>query len=207
MDDRYGLMVPRTKTNDDFKPVENCELEKLHSILSFYDFQAMNSVAGNDVVVQCRRPKLRFGDVAIGNCSLETYEKVESVLMSFFIKAVQNVSERMCYIMKYDESWMVDDKLCASLATLLGSKRITNTDSCIFVEKVSNMIDLFAKSCFRYNSFVQFIFPETPLILTPTDHLDIFFSSPSKEKLYELLTETFLANEYKLLEIRTLSNA
>lgn len=204
MVDRYGLMGPRIKTKDNFKPIESCELEKIRSMLRFYDFHTMNSISGYDAVVRYKCPNpSRFGDVVIGNCSLETYEKLETVIMSFFIKGVQLLSEQICYIIKYDKSWVVDKRLCVSLATLLSNKQITDAYSGICVEKESKVIELFAKSCFRYNSFVQFAFPETQLIITPTDHLDIFFSSPAKQELRELLTKTISSDERKLLDIKT----
>ena len=83
MVDRYGLMGPRIKTKDNFKPIESCELEKIRSMLCFYDFHTMNSISGYDAVVRYKCPNpSRFGDVVIGNCSLETYEKLETVIMS-----------------------------------------------------------------------------------------------------------------------------
>lgn len=207
MDERFGPEALRTKINDSIESIENFECKKILSNLRFYDFQAMNSIIGIDLVVRYKCPDLlRFGDITIGNCSLESYEKVEEQLMTFFVKLVRAIPDEICYVTKYDEKWVVDNKLCAPLANLLASKRITNAYNAIRAGKNSNIIELFARSCFRYNSFVQFVFPETQLIISPTDHLDIFCSSPSGKKLRELLTEVLSTCGYKSLEIGAISN-
>lgn len=202
MERKFGPEDQKIRINGDFELVRFCEETRMRSALSFYDFQEMSSINGMDVVVRYKKPNLlRFGDVAMGNCSLGSYYQLEETIASFFFGVLRFLSDKICYIVKYNDKWVVDSDPCTALASLLDRKQVKNAYNCIRTEKTSGIVELFASSCFRYNSFVQFIFPEMPIIISPTDHLDIFFSGPSREKLYELLTNTFSIGGYESLEI------
>lgn len=182
-EDRFG--PADRKINNGIRPLQNTDYCSMLADLKFYDFHRLTSHCCDDFIVRYRKDDiLRFGDAEAGRGSMNAYSCFEGNLLLFLKRAFQKIPDGLCCIVKYEEKWVINPDLNSELAKALDSKRITDHCDGIQCSKDHPVVSSFAKSCFRYNSFVQFVFPRTHLIITPTDHMDIFFSCDA-EKMYK----------------------
>lgn len=178
MDEKFGRVDPKTKTSKTaFYPVDNEEFESLISKLKFYDFDTLDVVDGVNLAVSFKQSEIpRFCDVVEGFCHLSAYSEFENKLSSFITYAIDLIPEEQCYIVRYGDSWVVNEAAMPDLHIALERNNVTDVYKAIVGEKYSEIVSAFVKSCLRYNSFIQIVFPQSQVVISPSDHLDVFIA-------------------------------
>lgn len=178
MDEKSGRVVPKTKTSKKaFSPVGEEEYRNLISKLTFYDFDALDVVDGVNLVVSFKQSDIpRFCDVVEGYCTLSAYSKYENKLSAFIACIIDSIPDDQCYIVRYDDCWTANDSVMPDLHIALEHNNISNINKAIVGKKCSKLVSIFVKSCLRYNSFIQIVFPRSQVIISPSDHLDVFIA-------------------------------
>lgn len=178
MDEKSGRVVPKTKTSKNaFSPVGEEEYRNLISKLTFYDFDALDVVDGVNLVVSFKQSDIpRFCDVVEDYCTLSAYSKYENKLSAFIACIIDSIPDDQCYIVRYDDCWTANDSVMPDLHIALEHNNISNINKAIVGKKCSKLVSIFVKSCLRYNSFIQIVFPRSQVIISPSDHLDVFIA-------------------------------
>ncbi len=157
------------------------ETRRLKSSIPFYDFEHLAIRGGVTYVIKApeKYAHIRYGDIALGNCTAADYHELEELLLNFFSVLLDTIDERECTIVKYEPKWVVRASGSSKLFSALKKNGVNNDVHGITVDKHDPMVKEFAASSFRYNSFVQVVFPGRGIIITPTDHMDLFIDLPA----------------------------
>ncbi len=157
------------------------ETRRLKSSISFYDFDDLAIRGGATYVIKApgEYAHIRYGDTALGNCAAADYRELEEMLLDFFSVLLDTIDERECTIVRYEPKWVVRASGSPKLFSTLKKNGVSDDVHGITVDKHDPMVKEFAVSSFRYNSFIQVLFPGRGIIITPTDHMDLFIDLPS----------------------------
>lgn len=91
-------------------------------------------------------------------------------------------------IRNYGTDWIVDKELSLELYEQFNEQGIlNNSKQLLSIKKDDRLISLLLDSIFQYNSFVQFIFKESGVIVSPSDHLDLFISGSKLLEVKDVL--------------------
>jgi len=169
------------------------ELENIEGQLDFYNFDELSSLKKKQLMVKFNdevRPVI-YSDLQFDGNRKE-YEDKEKILLLFLTNLFKKIDEISCIIKKYNEKWVVNNEISPELTNVLTEQLISNRfRGGICTVKDDLIIDLFIRSVFKYNSFVQFIFKENQIIISPSDHLDIFIDSGDIDNLESKILEVF----------------
>ena len=144
--------------------------------MKFYDFDELCSDDDSKIVVKFHDyiDSVTYSDLKFNNDS-EMYESKKKILIEFIGKIFNKIFETNCIIKKYNEKWVINKEEASDLAITLNNSLVTNKlKGGLLVDKNDKIVELFIESVFKYNSFIQIIFQDSKLIITPTDHMDIF---------------------------------
>lgn len=157
------------------------EVKCLKEKLFFYDFDNLAIKGGTVYVIKPPNEynHIRYGDIELGNCSALDYHKLEERLLDFLSILFDSFEEQECTIVKYEPSWIVRKSESPKLSLLLNANGISNDVYGITVSKYDAIVKELAIASFRYNSFIQFLFPCRKAVITPTDHMDLFLEIPT----------------------------
>lgn len=97
-------------------------------------------------------------------------------LSAFIACIIDSIPDDQCYIVRYDDCWTANDSVMPDLHIALEHNNISNINKAIVGKKCSKLVSIFVKSCLRYNSFIQIVFPRSQVIISPSDHLDVFIA-------------------------------
>ncbi len=160
---------------------DGAETRRLKSSIPFYDFEDLAIRGGVTYVIKAPEAcgQIRFGDIAPGNCTVADYREPEELLLSFFAVLLDTIDERECTIVRYEPQWVVRASRSPELSSALEKSGINNDTYGITVDKHDPMVKELVTSAFRYNSFIQVLFPGRGIIITPTDHMDLFIDLPA----------------------------
>ena len=90
-------------------------------------------------------------------------------------------------VAKYESNWIINKDKSLELTALFKSNRLrTNFSGAIRVSDMKIIKD-FIYSNLKYNSFTHFILLENKIIITPTDHLDIFIASGDIDNTFNIV--------------------
>lgn len=170
------------------KKLNREEMEKFFDSMDFFDFddfetkeffqwkiefcQNVNTVIYSDL--QGINIKKRFRK--------KQFQKKQFLLQQCMKELLACIEEEHCYLKRYNEKWIVRKLKSIALYKQLKHNRIFNEASTIIMtEKNSPLIFRFFDSIMKYNSFVLFAFPDSKVIIAPTDHMDIFIYSKHRE--------------------------
>jgi len=211
MEMRYGQMDQKTRTkhqnNLQYKVVKRLnkisskQMNKIKENMKFYDFDELSSDDDKKIVVKFNDSvdKVTYSDLTFFN-GREMYEYKKKILIEFIRKILDTVSENNCIIIKYNEKWIVNKKESLELASILNNRLITNKlKGGILVAKNDRIVELFIESVFKYNSFIQIVCQDSKLIISPSDHMDIFFQSNNFTELSNLIIDSLNANDEDVL--------
>ena len=164
----------------------------LKNKFSFYNFKNFESVnKENDMVIKFSKNKItRYCDLILGGNPKE-YEHLENDLLQLLNSFFDTLSTKDAVAIKYADTWVVDKKESSDLYLFL-HKRKLDRKKFLYLQDNKQLFLLLSKSTLRYNTFCQFLFPENELVLTVTDHLDIFVSTPilnTKNKVREVVEQ------------------
>jgi len=168
------------------------ELAVLETAMPFYDFEALSPSSGTSLVVKAPENQgvTRYGDVEQKNGTFSQYRRRERSLLRFLHQLFTYIPEDDCLVRKYEEAWVVRETEAPELAAFLRKEGVDRGVWAILAGKSDDLISRFVISALRYNSFIQLLFPATQLIITPTDHMDLFldFAAPDPAVLHFLHT-------------------
>ena len=95
--------------------------------------------------------------------------------MQFIKRILDKVSDKNCIIIKYSDKWVVNKTKTPELGMLLDNYLITNNwKGALLVDKDDRILELFLESVFKYDSFMQILLKDSKIIISPSDHMDIF---------------------------------
>jgi len=157
--------------------ITSFEMKKiLKERLGFYDFK--NNVSNNKTFLIKFNKKInvfRFSnylcdeDVACWECQIETLKKI-------FLKIIDSYSDGHIILAKYDENWVNDNEKNVELLSIFKNNNLKiNFNGGIRTEE-KYIIEAFLMGNLKYFSFVHFLIAEKGIIITPTDHMDIFIN-------------------------------
>lgn len=114
-------------------------------------------------------------------CSPQPYHRYRkkrllNKLSAFIACIIDSIPDDQCYIVRYDDCWTANDSVMPDLHIALEHNNISNINKAIVGKKCSKLVSIFVKSCLRYNSFIQIVFPRSQVIISPSDHLDVFIA-------------------------------
>lgn len=163
------------------KNLNNTEKDILiNNISSFYNLSTCSQLCGNEILINLSK---RLGKVTYSDLRYTTFDKKEfqlyfrkeKFLIGIILELFSNFQE--VYIFNHGDKWINNRKIAPSLNQILKDNKIFDGDSCVL--KLTEEIEIvaFVKSILRYNTFASFFIPAKDIVVTPTDHLDIFIFS------------------------------
>lgn len=182
MEIKFGPAVPRIKINGDYmaKILKNNEKNMaINNILPFYDLYTCSRLFGKEVVISLSK---KLGGVTYSDLRYTTFDKKdfklyfkkEKLLIGVVLKLLQGFHG--IYVFDYGDKWIKNKRISPQLNQLLNRNKVSD-DNIVLELTDEQEIVAFVKSIFRYNTFASFFVPSKRMVLTPTDHLDIFISS------------------------------
>lgn len=167
------------------KKISRKEFNSVEERLNFYDFDELSSRNQRQLVVKFKDEvsPVTYSDLQFDGNRAE-YEEKEKSLKRFLKSLFITIGEPYCIIKKYNEKWVVNAEISPELATTLDKYSVSKKyNGAMAIEESSQLIELFIEAVLRYNSFVQFIFKEKEVVISPTDHMDIFIDSKEIDNL------------------------
>lgn len=179
------------------RPLDKNAVSALNKQFDFYDFNSYSS--GNDLQIVFTEEfgAVRFGDLEYG-AEPNEYQIREALLCELTHRIMKRFSDSEIVLKKYEDSWIVNKDLSQELYKELGKHHIDKNVSAISLDKTSPWITLFIKAALKYNSFFEFLLPSKKIVLTLTDHMDIFISAENEIILQEIDNIVEEVNQGKL---------
>ena len=150
------------------------------AIGSFYDLSACSQLCGNEIIIGLSKS---LGAITYSDLRYTTFDKKDFRLYHEKEKLITGVviellgSFREIYVFNYGDKWIRNKKIAPSLNRILKENKISDDKNCVLQITEKAEIAALVKSVLRYNTFASFFSPEKGIVLTPTDHLDIFIAS------------------------------
>lgn len=144
---------------------------------TFYDFEEFVSRNNYDIKIQFKDEisSIVYGDLSFDD-NWNLYEKKENMIVEL-VDLIINRLEENCIATKYNNRWVVDRKKSNRLFKMLKNNHVKMIATRgLLLQNDTEEMSLFIKSILKYNSFVQFLLKDTKLVMTVTDHMDIFLS-------------------------------
>ena len=157
------------------KPLNKSAINELNKQFLFYDFNTFRGSKNIQVDFSEDFGVVRFGDLEYG-ANLNDYKTRENLLCKFLLRLI-SLWDRGLVLKKYEEKWVVNEELSKELYKELQKNHVEKNVAAISLDRTSPWIKLFIKAALKYNSFFQFLFPLEKIVLTVTDHMDIFISA------------------------------
>ncbi len=171
------------------------ELEKIINEISFYNFNVLNANDNNKIVVKFHKniAPTTYSDLQFYD-GREKFDYKWNILVEFINKILANINEEECIVRKYNKNWIINPEGSKKLSDILRSNAIKNNfNGGLLVNKHNELINLFIESVLKYNSFIQLIFRKSQFIISPTDHMDIFFESNNMNKFKRVIYDNINA--------------
>lgn len=165
------------------KKLTEQELMCIREQFTFYDFEDFSGINKNDIKIMFSRyiPETTYSDVTCDE-ERELYINKQTKLGIVINSILHQVRDEYCIITKYNDRWIVNKKKSKKLFRILRQSNVKiKATAALYVNKSSSDIELFIKSTLKYNSFVQLLFISEKMIMTITDHMDVFISVDNKD--------------------------
>ncbi len=161
--------------------LNNTEKGKMvDAIGSFYDLSACSQLCGNEIIIGLSKS---LGAITYSDLRYTTFDKKDFRLYHEKEKLITGVVIELLgffrgiYVFNYGDKWIRNKKIAPSLNRILKENKIYDDKNCVLQITEEAEIAALVKSVLRYNTFASFFSPEKGIVLTPTDHLDIFIAS------------------------------
>ncbi len=185
--------------------ISSKQMNYIKKKMNFYDFNELSSWDNSKIVVKFHDfvDSVTYSDISFNN-GFEMCEYKMKILIEFIRKILDKVSEENCIIIKYNEKWVVNKAEAPELVNILNNNLVTNKlKGGLYVDKDDRIIELFIESVFKYNSFIQIVFKDSKIIISPSDHMDIFFQSNNISDLENLITNILYSYGKNILKYET----
>ena len=151
------------------------------NIKTFYNLSTCSQSSGNEIIIHLSK---KLGKVIYSDLRYTTFDKKdfqlyfrkEKLLIGIMLELFREFRE--VYVFNYGDKWITNKKVAPSLNQILRDNKVFdgNHSSVLQLTEESEIV-AFVKSIFRYNTFASFFNPEKCIVVTPTDHLDVFISA------------------------------
>lgn len=161
------------------KKLDSHKLLEIMRSMKFYNFDEMCTSNAEEIVVKFadKEDVVTYSDLNFDG-SLNIFEQQKRIIIQFVKLFLLSSNEETCVLKKYSSRWVKDPKLTKGLYDSLHHASIrSNYSGGIVVGTNSKELEWFIESVLKYNSFIQIILIEAQIIITPTDHMDVFFES------------------------------
>ncbi len=161
-------------------------------MMKFYNFDELSTEDNSEIIVKFDNSfeLVTYSDLSFNN-QFELFEHEMKILIEFIKRILDKVSDKNCIIIKYNDKWVVNKTKAPELGMLLDNYLITNNwKGALLVDKDDRILELFLESVFKYDSFMQILLKDSKIIISPSDHMDIFFHSNNINELENLIIET-----------------
>ncbi len=156
----------------------------ISNFFNYYDFENLESL-GEEIIIEVKKP-VRYSEV---NDSAEyDFKEQTTNIQKIILLLIQMELDNKVYIRKYEDYWVHKEFLKSEKWSEF---KINNDFSGVYeIEELSEVKSLIEGNL-KYESFVQFLIPNKQLIITPTDHMDIFCHSVNSSILLRNLERIF----------------
>lgn len=161
----------------------------IKKMMKFYNFDELSTEDDSKIIVKFDDSvdSVTYSDLSFNN-QFDLFEYKMRILIDFIKRILDKVSDKNCIIIKYNEKWVVNKTEVPELVKLLDNSLVTNKlKGGLLVDKNDKILELFLESVFKYNSFIQILLKDSKIIISPSDHMDIFFQSDNINELENLI--------------------
>lgn len=156
------------------------ERTKFLNEVSFYDLFSCSINYGKQYFIQFSE---NISDVVFSDLKYTTFEKndfrnfyeKEEKLVKLLCSIIEYFGKEV-FVVNYVNKWIKDKRISPTLNKLLKQYEVKDTDIILKLSEKKEWEQI-AKSIIRYNTFAEFVTISKDIIITPTDHLDIFVST------------------------------
>jgi hypothetical protein len=185
--------------------VKNNQLENIKKEILFYNFDDLNSNDNSKIVVKFNEviETVTYSDLQF-NDERDIFEYQKNILIEFIKKILDKIDEESCIIIKYNEQWLINREETKELSDILFEYSIDNNfNGGIQADKNSKIVELFIESVFKYNSFIQIILKNSQVVISPSDHMDIFFQTNNILEFKNMIVDNIklLGNNLLIFEV------
>lgn len=191
------MKIIKYKVVKKLNKISSKEMNYIKKKMKFYNFDELSTEDDSKIIVKfCDSvDSVTYSDLSFIN-GFEMYEYKKRILIDFIRKVLDKVSEENCIIIRYNEKWVVNKSEAAELVNYLNNSLVTNKlKGGLLVDKNNKIVELFIESVFKYNSFIQILLKDSKIIISPSDHMDIFFQSNNMGELENLIID--ILNSYR----------
>lgn len=169
----------------DLIKISEKEMCTVKNNFSFYDFSEQDSIKNSSIAVELKaREIITYSDLCLGKPK-ETFLSQRSRIINLLNQFLQLQKEEYCILSKYhDNKWLVNEKKTCELYRSLKKNKVKNRfKGGIKLSCKDKLLFSFLDSNLKYNSFFNILLPNNKIIITPTDHMDIFFDAENIEEV------------------------
>ena len=174
---------------------------ELSKSMPFYEYNNCRTINGYTIHIKFNEDDevVTYSDIKYGK-DKNIFEYQKQLLLKFSQRLFLAIPDPFVVVRKYSGNWYVNNLLSHELVDFLEKESIKNEDTaCLIVPKKAPQVKLFMESILKYNSFVDFSFVNHKVIITLTDHMDMFVSS--HEKILPQVSELVRLPEFSCLSI------
>lgn len=184
------------------------QLKKLSEHFKFYDFKNLSPNNEYQFIVEFTYSidVTTYSDIKYSSNDLDFIYQMK-IMKKFINRLFHVLPDSYCMVRKYEKDWVVDRNLAEELSEYLSDHSVKNNfDQLLFLKKDDKAIDLLIDSVFKYNSFIQFIFEDSAIVVSPSDHLDVFISGENLSDLNKTICKCLsIFSEENILKINKVS--
>lgn len=189
---KFGQTVRKIRINRrEYSMVDRIQLDAMYEALSFYDFQSLTPYKEKSLIVATEENDyyMRYGDALFDPQNITKYRLNEEALVKFLINFIKEIDVKTCIIRKYEEKWVVGTKIPPILAKWFSDNYISKEIQAFEIDTREPAFIKLLSLAFRGNSMFQIIFLEKKIIVSPSDHMDIFFDADETDKLLPVIMQ------------------
>jgi hypothetical protein len=183
--------IKRTKI---MKKIAYNDLKMVETNLNFYDFDGFFSEERKILYIEfCDKINLvRYEENGLLK-KAGLFEEEVNILLTIVEKLFGIINEDLCIIRKNNWRWILHKNISLELYSELDNNSIYNRfKGGILVKKNDYLIKMFNESAFKNNSFIQFIFVKSEIIISPTDHMDILIHARNIENIEDKINKIIM---------------
>ena len=183
------------------KILKEKELTYFLKQFNFYDFDNLYSINNKDIKIQFSKyiENVTYNDLSFcGNRKI--FEQKGKMILALVKCILTQIRDDYCVLTKYHNCWIVNKRKSAQLYRVLKENNVKiKASKALMVHKNDSEMELFLKAILKYNSFIQFLFSYEKIVMTITDHMDIFISSENDGFIQVVQDEVIKFNaDYKI---------
>ena len=144
----------------------------------FYDFENQKKTGGFQTIIEFinKDSIVTYSDLQFGR-KTEDFIFQKNLLINFIVDFIKIIGDNSLILFKYEYRWLNDLNKFPVIHNLLLENNMNNDYSGgIEISVDDECLICFLESILMYNSFINIILPFSKVIITPTDHMDIFIN-------------------------------